>query len=323
MSRTEHPDASTHTCWRFGGFRGADDCPPPSRAGHPSPPHPLGDALHTVRLAEERVYRHAGLRLENLHVLEIGTRQDQRHLRRLSVRNEVVGIDIDTTNDSFHLGDYLRSLRDSSAMRAVKSLSEKMLGVGRTSAHPAGAVARELGLTPFTPPRTLRMSASNMSFDDATFGFVCSFGAFERMGDPGEALREVVRVLRPGGVAYICVAPYTAPSGHRGSTLAHDDRPEPPFWPHLRAELEHTLHPDSRLNRLSAKEWRLIFSHIMPGVELVAEAQSPDLREPLARLRAGGELTEHSDEDLLTARLVAIWKKRRVTTLRPARPAGR
>jgi SAM-dependent methyltransferase len=269
-------------------------------------------------MAEERVQRHTGLRLENLHILEIGTRQDQRHLRRLSIRNEVVGIDIDTTNDSFHLGDYLRSLRDSSAMRAVKSLSEKMLGVGRTSAHPGGAVARELGVTPFTPPRLLRMSASDMSFDDAMFGFVCSFGAFERMGDPGEALREVVRVLRPGGVAYIRVSPYTAPAGYRGSTLAADEKPQPPFWPHLRAELEHTVHPDPRLNRLSAKEWRLLFTHIMRGVELVAEAQSPDLREPLARLRAQGELSEHSDEDLLTARLVAIWKKRRATTMRPA-----
>jgi SAM-dependent methyltransferase len=269
-------------------------------------------------MAEERVYRHTGLRLENLHVLEIGTRQDQRHLWRLSVRNEVVGIDIDTTDDSFHLGDYLRSLGDSAAMRAVKSLSEKLLGAGRGGSHAGAAVARELGLTAFSPPRLLRMSASNMSFADATFGFVCSFGAFERMGDPGEALHEVVRVLRPGGVAYIRVSPYTAPAGHRGSSLAADEKPQPPFWPHLRTELEHTLPSDPRLNRLSVREWRLIFTHIMPGVELVAETQSPDLSEPLARLRARGELTEHSDEDLLTARLVAIWKKRRATTMRPA-----
>jgi SAM-dependent methyltransferase len=316
MNQRDPHDASTARRRPPRVPRAADDCPSPSSAA----PHcPLtGDALETVRLAEERVYRHAGLRLENLHVLEIGTRQDQRHLRRLAVRNEVVGIDIDTTNDSFHLGDYLRSLRDSSAMRAVKSLSEKMVGGGRGSAHPGGAVARELGLTPFSPPRLLRMSASNMSFDDATFGFVCSFGAFERMGDPGEALREVVRVLRPGGVAYVCVSPYTAPTGHRGSTLAAEERPQPPFWPHLRAEFEHTLRPDPRLNRLNVKEWRLLFTHIMRGVEIVAEPQSPDLSEPLARLRARGELTDHSDDDLLTARLTAIWKKRRATTMRPA-----
>jgi len=87
----------------------------------------------------------------------------------------------------------------------------------------------------------------------------------------------------------------------------------------LRAELEHTLHPDPRLNRLSLKEWRLLFSHTMPGVELLTEVESHDLSEPLARLRAGGELAEHSDDDLLTARLVAVWKKRRVTTMIPGR----
>jgi SAM-dependent methyltransferase len=278
-----------------------------------------GDALETVRTAEERVYRHAGLRLENLHILEISTRQDQRHLWRLSLRNEVVGIDTETTCDSFHLGDYLRSLRHSSVMRAVKSLSQKMLGAGGCGAHPGTTVARELGLPPFSPPRLVRMSASNMSFADATFGFVCSFVAFERIDDPGAALREVARVLRPGGVAYIRVSPYTAPSGHRGSTQAHDEKPQPPYWPHLRAELEHTLHPDPRLNRLSLKEWRLLFAHIMPGVELLAETESDDLREPLARLRARGELADHSDDELLTARLVAIWKKQRATSM----PAGR
>jgi SAM-dependent methyltransferase len=293
---------------------GIDECPPTS---HVSSDGPLfGDALETVRIAEERVLRHTGVQLENLHVLEVGTRQDQRHLWRLSIRNEVVGIDIDTTSDSFHLGDYLRSLRHSSAMRAVKSLSQKMLGPGLGRRPGGTSVARELGLTPFSPPRLLRMSASNMSFADATFGLVCSFAAFERMGDPGEALREVVRVLRPGGVAYIRVSPYTAPSGHRVSRArAHDEKPQPPFWPHLRAELEHTLHPDPRLNRLSLKEWRLLFTHIMPGVELVSETQSPDLSDHLARLRQRGELAEHCDEDLLTARLVAVWKKRRATTM--------
>jgi hypothetical protein len=65
------------------------------------------------------------------------------------------------------------------------------------------------------------------------------------------------------------------------------------------------------LNRLSLREWRLLLTHIMPGVEVACERQDAALREPLAELRARGELTDCSDEELLTARLTAIWKKRR------------
>jgi SAM-dependent methyltransferase len=152
------------------------------------------------------------------------------------------------------------------------------------------------------------MRASNMSFPDATFGFVCSFAAFENIDDPGGALREVVRVLKPGGVAYIRVCPYTSPSGHR---LGAREKPQPPYWPHLRPEMAHTLQPDARLNRLPLRDWLLLLRHTMPGVDLVTEREDWDLSNALAELRTRGELAEHGDEDLLTARVVAIWKKRR------------
>ncbi len=199
---------------------GHDDCPPPSSVAPRSPAS--SDALETLHTAETAVRHHTGLRLENLRVLEIGTRQDLRRLRRLALHNEVVGIDTDVTDESFHLGDYLRSLGQSPAMRAVKSLRRKMLGAGAGSpSGGAAAVARELGVTPWAPPRLVRMCASNLSFSDETFGFVCSFEAFERVDDPGGALREVARVLRLGGVAYLRIVLTRAPRGTR----------DPDAWP--------------------------------------------------------------------------------------------
>jgi SAM-dependent methyltransferase len=284
-----------------------EECPPSSSVS----PRPFlaSDALETLRTAEHLVRERTGLRLENLRILEIGSRQDQRHLRRLALRNEVVGIDTDVVHENFHLGDYLRSLGHNPAMRAVRALRSKMLG--RPGPKGAGScAARELA-GPFAPPRLVRMSASDMSFPDATFSFVCSFSAFEQIDDPGGALREVVRVLRPGGVAYIQIFPYTSHAGHRGSMLFPESKPQPPFWPHLRPELAHTVQANPHLNRLSLREWRLLLTHIMPGVEVAPEMQDAELRGPLADLRLRGELADCSDEELLTVRLIAVWKKRR------------
>ena len=55
-------------------------------------------------------------------------------------------------------------------------------------------------------------------------------------------------------------------------------------------------------------EWCDLFRSVFPGVELVRQKQGT-LVEPLAELRANGELGEFTDDDLLTVNLVAIWRK--------------
>lgn len=52
------------------------------------------------------------------------------------------------------------------------------------------------------------MDARELSFDDASFDAVYSLSSLEHFGGPGQvdrAAREVARVLRPGGVALLCV----------------------------------------------------------------------------------------------------------------------
>jgi SAM-dependent methyltransferase len=66
------------------------------------------------------------------------------------------------------------------------------IDISRTDAraHAAGVTVRE-------------MDATRLLFPDGTFDLVFSFNVFEHLPDPAETFAEVVRVLRPGGVAYI------------------------------------------------------------------------------------------------------------------------
>lgn len=51
--------------------------------------------------------------------------------------------------------------------------------------------------------RVIQMDATHLAFPDATFDLVYSFNAFEHLPSPDATFAEMIRVLRPGGVAYV------------------------------------------------------------------------------------------------------------------------
>jgi ubiquinone/menaquinone biosynthesis C-methylase UbiE len=55
------------------------------------------------------------------------------------------------------------------------------------------------------PGRVLQMDAERMSFPDASFDFVWSWGVIHHSADTSAVLREIARVLRPGGRAVTMV----------------------------------------------------------------------------------------------------------------------
>jgi SAM-dependent methyltransferase len=252
------------------------------------------------------VLGHTGVALEDLKVLEVGPGQCPQRLRCLSLRNEVVGIDTDVIPQGLQVGEYLRMLRGSPLIRSLKTCGRKLLG---RDARADAVLAEKLGVRRFAPLPVLRMSATEMSFPSDSFDFVCSFSVFEHIDHPEAALREVERVMRPGGVAYISTHLYTSHSGqHDPKIFAQGGRLEGPLWPHLRPEHQHTVCPSTYLNRVSLKQWRVLFGRTMPGAAFVHEWQE-GLGDQLASLRDRGELAAYSDEELTTVNLVAIWKK--------------
>ena len=73
-----------------------------------------------------------------------------------------------------------------------------------------------------------RANAMDLPYKDGLFDLVVSFNAFEHIPDPNKALREALRVTRPGGHLYITFDPiWTADTGSHFANFV----PEP--WAHL------------------------------------------------------------------------------------------
>jgi len=114
----------------------------------------------------------------------------------------------------------------------------------------------------------IESDAMNLMFKENFFDCCLCFNAFEHIPDPGKALREIVRTLKPGGYAYITFDPiWTADSGshflHRvGEPWAHLLLSESSFIEQMRnngATVSETIEFGGAMNRWRYGEFLAIF----------------------------------------------------------------
>lgn len=74
----------------------------------------------------------------------------------------------------------------------------------------SGALAKELGITGF---RFFCQDAAKTDFPDGSFDTVIMNDSMEHVDKPAEVLKEMARILKPGGRLYINFPPYNHPFG--------------------------------------------------------------------------------------------------------------
>jgi SAM-dependent methyltransferase len=260
--------------------------------------------LQTAHAIEELVKSSTGVKIEGLTVLDVGCGQQFKLAQYFSyLGNDVTGIDYNVI--PVDLKSYLSLLRTNGPLRIVKTLGRKALGF---DARFKRDLQRAFPARKPRPIRALQMDAESMSLPDDSFDFIYSRSVFEHLEHPDRVLREVARVLKPGGVAHLGLHLYTCESGAHDPRVLSGHRDAVPLWAHLRPDHTEKVQPNSYLNRLRLQQWRDLFMELLPGAHIHLHQRGRDrLMGEVQVLR--GELSDYSDDELLTDEVVAVWRK--------------
>jgi SAM-dependent methyltransferase len=247
------------------------------------------------------------LPVRNLDVLEIGPGPFLAQMTYFALNNRVTGIDLDVIAPGWNPSDYIKMMKCNGARRTIKTVGRKLLGIDRGYRT---ELKKQLSLSRLPDMKVLQMDVCKMRFPEDSFDLVYSRSVLHHVPQPGDAIREIRRVVKPGGIAYIGVHLYTSANGSLDLRIYTGMPDDFRYWPHLRPQLSQFLKPHAYVNKLRIKQWRELFEQNMPGSALMLDrSEHPELEEQARALQAKGELLDYTLEELLTHGFAAIWRK--------------
>lgn len=216
---------------------------------------------------------------------------------------ETIGIDVEVPTFRMTCKTFWQMARSNGMERVLKSAFRHWLFDGPFFRRLAGLYGKPL---PLNRVDVRLMSAAQMEFPDNYFDFIYSSLVFEHIDDVPAAAREVNRVLKPQGRAWLNVHLFPSlTGGHQPEwTDSRGARTRIPPWDHLR---ENKYPASTYLNKLRWADYRKIFSEYLEILEESATLEqttplTPELEEPL---RAKG----YTREDLLTREVAFLCRK--------------
>ena len=239
--------------------------------------------LAEMESSQSEMERALGYRLQDKDILIIGPGQQLVEMSFFAQHNRVTGIDLDVVSQHPSVRD-LQMFRNNGSIRTLKTMGRKAMGYDR-------ALRREVerqGLTVDDDPTIVTMDAAAMTFPDGSFNCVFSHSCFEHLSEPGDVIRHVARVLRPGELAHVDAHLYTSDSGCHDVRIFSGRRESIPAWSHLRPQYRHLVQPNSYLNEICLSQWRDLFSQHWPGVTFrLRPEHDPAIQRALAPLSVG------------------------------------
>ena len=274
-----------------------------------NPEERVRNAIAEMLVAIAEIEAVLGKPFQDLDILEIGSGQHSLELAILSNGNRAIGIDQENCDDRVNVKNVLRTIKSDGFIRAAKTVVRKSMGFDTAKRN---EFLRQRGIASFPKLNIMQMDAESMSFPSNSFDVIFSGAVFEHIANPEQALRESARVLRPGGVFNCGFHLYTSDSGCHDARIFANQRGDLPYWAHLRDSHRHKVIENTYLNRLRLEEWRRIIEATMPGAKVDAlndGATDAKLLSELAKIRENGELTDYSDEELLSYGVKVLWKR--------------
>ncbi len=187
--------------------------------------------------------------------------------------------------------------------------ARKMIGELVYNRHYYNALGRFSGLTLTESGLNLiKHNASELPIDDASMDFVHSNAVWEHIDKVELAIREVARVLKPGGVAYIEIHLFPSLSGGHDLPWVVPGRTEMGGiqpWRHLR---DPNWQEPVYLNRLREHQYRELFDGVEQLKTLDWQVEFTEGEELLTQ-EILDELSDYSREELTRRSIIVLLRK--------------
>ncbi len=206
----------------------------------------------------------------------------------------ITGIDFDIVGFGFRTR--FAELRENGVERAAKTLLRQFAFDRAYYDELANLLGRPLRFD----ADLRRMDARKLALPDDEFDLVYSNWVFEHIDGIDEAAREIARVLKPSGKAWLDIHLFPCLSGGHVLSWREPSHPPrtPPPWDHLRAR---TQPADTYLNELSASDYLEVFRRYFTVESLQYLTQGEDLATEEIVKETG-----YSREDLTRYRLLLL-----------------
>lgn len=278
--------------------------------------HDFGAIMRSVEEYDELLRAHAGIGLEQAHVLEIGFgARPYRQMLLHSLGIDAAGVDAEVPLLSGRPAEFREMLRRNGVERALKSFVRHTF-FGRTERRAFETSLRQRGLTPrLDASRLIVSDAGQLELAPASLDLIISEDVFEHIdGNTLESLiPRMATWLRPGGLALIRPNIFTGITGGHLLEWSRAAMRRPPAkrqsepWEHLR---QRRFSPNTHLNEMTRAEYRELFE---TSFEIVEERVAlPDLGRAFLDNGAQDDLASFPEEELFSNQVLFVLRGRDV-----------